>query len=208
MNTVSASRLACVVLLFLCLYGLGIANLFRLQITNNNFFIQMAQQQYNVTITQTPPRALLYDRNHQPLALNKESLAAFITPNNLEDKKAVAAFLKQHFPQAHERLVLHGKDLFMYIKRRLTDEEVHLIEEAAIPDIHILQDPSRFYPVPSLGHTLGITDIDNKGISGIELICEQRLAGQPLSWKKTLARAFSISKKIPPLLVMRDFRLP
>lgn len=179
MTTVSAPRLACVVLMFLGLYGLGIANLFRLQINNNNFFVQLAQQQYNVTITQTPPRALLYDRNHQPLALNKESLAAFITPNNLEDKKAVTSFLKKHFPQAHERLLLHTKDLFMYIKRRLTDEEVKLIEDAAIPDIHILQDPSRFYPVPSLGHTLGITDIDNKGISGIELMCEQRLAGQP-----------------------------
>lgn len=179
MTALSAPRLATMIFLFLCLYCLSITNLFRLQIHNNDFFVKLAQQQYNVTITQTPARALIFDRHGQPLALNKESWAAFITPNNLENKKQVTAFLKKEFPQAYERLLVHGDDLFMYIKRRLSDEEIRLIEDANISDIHILQDPSRLYPVPSLGHTLGITDIDNKGISGIELMYEPRLAGQP-----------------------------
>lgn len=182
MTTISVGRLSIVVLIFSGFYGFSLINLFRLQIGQNNFFMQRAQRQYNVSIVQTPPRACIYDRHGQPLALNKESFSAFITPNNLDDSKGVADFLQKHFPQAHERLMTHRDDLFMYIKRRLSPEDILLIQKAALPDINVLQEPNRFYPIPSLGHTIGSTDIDNKGISGIELICNERVAGKPTTY--------------------------
>lgn len=179
---VSATRLSLVVLLFCMLYGFALINLFRLQITENSYFSQLAHQQYHVLRTQAPPRALIYDRHGTPLTLNKESFAAFITPNNIKDKKAVAEFLKKYYPNMLERLHHHSDDLFMYIKRRLTSEEIELIEKANISDIYILKEPSRYYPVPTLGHTIGTTDIDDKGISGIELLYNERLSGTPTTF--------------------------
>lgn len=176
---VSAARLSLIVLLFCMLYGLSIMNLFRLQIKENSYFSHLAQQQYHVTRTQAPPRALIYDRNNMPLALNKESFAVFITPNNLKDKKSVETFLRTHYPTMLERLKNHPHDLFMYVKRRLTPEEIKTIEQVNIADLYILKEPSRYYTVPTLGHTIGTTDIDNKGISGIELLCDERLSGTP-----------------------------
>lgn len=67
----------------------------------------------------------------------------------------------------------------MYIARRLTPEQKKLIEEAQLPDIQFLQEPSRFYPVPSAGAIVGITDIDNNGLFGIEKNCDAQLKGKP-----------------------------
>jgi cell division protein FtsI (penicillin-binding protein 3) len=179
---VSAARLSLIVLLFCALYGLSIMNLFRLQIKENNYFSKLAQQQYQVTRIQSPPRALIYDRNGIPLALNKDSFAIFITPNNMKDKKTVEAFLKKHYPSSYDRLKSHADDLFMYVKRRLTPEEMTIIINANLPDLYILKEPSRYYPAPTLGHTVGTTDIDNKGISGIELLYNDRLSGTPTTF--------------------------
>lgn len=197
MNSIGLSRLIFVLLIFFGCYTLSLVNLFRLQVGQNNFFRERAQRQYNVSITQTPPRALIYDRNGCPLALNRESFSAFITPNNLEHPNDVIKFLKQHFPQAHTRLMHHNDDLFMYIKRRLSPEDILLITAANLPDINLLQEPNRLYTVPSLGHTIGVTDIDNRGISGIELICDERVAGKPTTYtleKDARSRHFYFKK--------------
>lgn len=175
-------RFAFAIFLFLLLYIISITNLFRLQVYDYTFFTHLAQRQYNVIITQTPAREYIYDRKKQRLTLNKESFAAFITPNNIKNQKELKKFLKHYFPSSYARWQEHSQDLFMYIKRRLTDDEIFAIQNSGLSDIYILKEPSRFYTVPSLSHTIGFTDIDNKGISGIELICNEQLSGKPTTF--------------------------
>lgn len=181
-SKINISRFILIFFILFILYAIGITHLFRLQIYESNFFVNLAQRQYNVIITQMPPRNYIYDRTKKPLALNKEGFAAFITPNNIHKKNELKTFLLNHFPLIYTRLKERPSDLFMYIKRHLTAEELSLIQTAAIPDIYLLKEPSRFYPVPTLGHTIGLTDIDNKGISGIELLCNERLSGKPSTY--------------------------
>lgn len=154
-------------------------NLYFIQIKNHSFFAQLGAQQYTISIKKFPPRALIYDRKGRPLALNKESIAAFITPHNLQNPEALNRFLKKHFPLAYDQLAERKDMHFMYIKRRLSDEEIHLIKEAQLKDIHFLQEPQRFYPNPATATTVGLTNIDNKGIVGLELQFDTKLAGTP-----------------------------
>lgn len=67
----------------------------------------------------------------------------------------------------------------MYLQRRLSEEQVQAINNAHLCDIKLLQERGRFYPVPSAGTIVGITDIDNKGVCGIELQYNQHLGGTP-----------------------------
>ena len=113
--------------MFLLLYGISIVHLWRLQIYDNTFFVNLAQRQYKVTLIQKPSRQYIYDRKKQLLTLNKESSAAFITPNNIHDRKSLEQFLQHNFPQARQRLQEHSHDLFMYIKRRLSEKEQAII---------------------------------------------------------------------------------
>ncbi len=162
-------RTVLVLSVLITFYLIIIFSLYSLQIKKSEFFSKLGAQQYNITITTTPPRAYIYDRNNTPIALNKDSYSAFILPKQIACKEATHAFLKKHFPDAYTRLQqATSKQYFTFIKRRLSPEELQLIQDGNVPDIHILKEPSRYYPYACLGPILGYTDIDNQGTFGAE----------------------------------------
>jgi cell division protein FtsI (penicillin-binding protein 3) len=179
MNTRYKVRTAAVFFLFCSSYFIIIATLYTIQIKRRNFYLQLGQQQYNVTVKQHPPRGLIYDCNNNFLALNHDTLSAFILPNQLEKIEQLEPFLRKNFPQALQRLHANPIAQFMYVKRKLTDQELTLLEESKVVDIKLLKEPSRYYPVKAMGPIIGITDIDNNGLFGIELMHNNYLAGSP-----------------------------
>lgn len=173
-------RIVGIFLAFLLLYTAIIINLSRIQIWQHEFFTNLGDKQYNMTVTKNPPRAPIYDRTRTRfLALNKDSISAFIVPNNLKDADGVKRFLKKHFPDAAERLAHAQDSKFMYVKRKLTDDHIQLIAKSNLPDIQLLHEPTRFYPLEAGAQIIGITDIDNHGLAGIELQFNKQLAGTP-----------------------------
>jgi len=167
---------------FCSLYAIVVINLFCIQIRQHTFFTNLAQRQYHVSITRTPARAPILDRNGALLAANKEQLSAFIVPNQLRAPEALRTFLACHFPDALKRLNTQEHTKFMFIKRKLQPHEITRIQEAQLPDLHVLSEPSRFYPLHAAGQIVGITNIDNKGLCGIELSHESSLAGTPSTY--------------------------
>lgn len=160
-------------------YLVIVISLFVIQVYRANFFSSLGKKQYDVLVTQTPPRAPILDRNGVPLALNKDTYAAFTLPKKLEDPVALKAFLRRYYAQSYERLTTNEPSHFMYIKRRLSPEQRNIIEKAALKDIYLLQEPSRFYPLLAAAPVIGLTDIDNKGVVGLELLYNEQLAGTP-----------------------------
>lgn len=79
-------------LFFTLLYCIVLLNLFSLQIRHHEFYKEIATKQYLTSVTTYPPRATIFDRNGTPLALNKESTAAFIMPKVLDDPKKLELF--------------------------------------------------------------------------------------------------------------------
>ena len=177
MNTSCKLRTFFIFVCFLFIYVVILFNLYLIQILNADYFANLAHKQYNITITTQPPRAIIYDRHKNPVAVNKESLSAFILPHKIEDPKNLKYFLNKNFPSALERLNNHKNKFFMYVKRKLTPEQLQLIDMNNISDIKILTEPSRFYPIDSMGTIIGVTDIDNKGLFGIERELNKQLAG-------------------------------
>ena len=163
--------------ILLLLYGIIVGNLYVIQVKKQSFFTSLGDKQYNISTTTLPERAQIFDRNGTPIALNKDSFAAFILPKQTADKDKVQKFLEQHFPAAAERLATSWDKNFFFISRKLTPEQEAMISQENITDIHILQEPSRFYPYECLGTILGITDIDNHGIIGIEQQYDEILRG-------------------------------
>lgn len=164
-------------------YGIIGFNLYLIQIQQNSFFKNLGEKQYNVTMQTFPQRAYIYDRNNNPIALNKDTLSAFILPKALSSQSETLDFLKKHFPQAHERFHEYKNKSFMFIKRNLTESEIELVKKLGNADINILKESSRFYPYESMGPILGITDIDNHGQFGLELQYNQKLQGTPTTFK-------------------------
>ena len=165
---------------FTMLYALIGINLYVIQIKHHDFYKKIAEQQYHVIITQTPLRGPIFDRTGRNyLAMNKDYIAAFILPTQLNDKKRTVKFLQKHFPHTLKRLA-HNKDKhFMFIKRRLSPQEIDIINNEKNPDIFLLSEPGRYYPLASASPIIGLTSIDNKGLLGIELLYNHTLAGKP-----------------------------
>jgi cell division protein FtsI (penicillin-binding protein 3) len=153
-------------------------NFFGIQVLHHAFYTNLGKRQYETSITVYPPRGLICDRNGKPMTLNIESTSAFVLAKQLENKQALSSFLKKHFPEAFDRLQSTTQN-FMYIKRKLSPEELELIEKANITDIKLIKEPMRFYPIDAAASIIGITDIDNNGLIGLEAQYNQRLAGMP-----------------------------
>ncbi len=177
MNNNAKVRTVCIFFIFCGLFGTAFFHLYGLQIKQHSFFSDLGNRQYYLTLTTYPDRGLIFDRNGIPLALNKESTAAFIMPHQIKDLEKLTAFLQKEFPAAYQRLQEKGDAYFLYVKRRLTDAEYQAIIEADVPDIHFVKEPSRFYPANTTATITGTTNIDNQGLFGIELLCNAQLAG-------------------------------
>jgi len=183
MNKSYKIRTVLTFLLFCSLYLVVAVNLFLIQIMQNSFFKNLGKNQYNVTITMQPKRGPILDRSgKQFLAMNKDCFSAFILPRQIIKEKKLIQFLETHFPQAVKRLEKSKEKHFIFVKRKLTDDQVNIIKKSKIEDIHLLKEPNRFYPIESTSTIVGITDIDNKGLSGIEFKFDTLLSGAPTTF--------------------------
>ncbi len=180
MTHIHKNRSILILLFFFIGYLIAVINLVYLQLVQHQFFVQLGQKQYQTSITSLPPRGLIIDRTGKHfLALNKDSIAAFILPRQLEMKPQLQKFLAKYFPHANERLATHSHAHFLYVQRKLTPQQIDLITNSGITDIKFLNEPSRYYPLPASASLIGLTDIDNKGLFGLELEFDQQLSGTP-----------------------------
>ena len=173
-----AKRASVIFVTLLCVYAVIIANLWYLQLWNADFFRQLGSQQYHATITQEPPRAPIYDRTGSHLlAMNKECVSAFIIPNKIKEPERLNQFLHDQFPQAYARYQNSNAKYFMYVKRKLSDSEQEIIKKHGIQDIHLLKESARAYPAPASSTIIGLTDMHNEGLFGVERLYNSQLRG-------------------------------
>lgn len=179
LSTISRRRGIIVFCGLVALFLILLVNLFSMQILHRDFFLRLAQDQHQTTVTTYPQRAAILDRHGRPVTVNRDSVAAFILPQQLKAPQQLKQFLRKHFPAALDRLNSQRYKYFMYIQRRLTPAQLRLLKQVNLADIKLVNEPSRFYLVEALGPVLGATNIDNQGIFGLERIFNQRLAGAP-----------------------------
>lgn len=178
MNNDKKLRTTLIFFVFCTMYVIILGNLFYIQIIRRSFFCELGKQQYYVSIIRHPPRALIYDRHNKPIALNVECTTAFFLPKLVEHPQQLQKFLQQYYPTVFTRWKNNPNRYFLYIKRRVTQQEMLLMQKYGGEDIKFLTEPCRFYPSRALSTLVGITDIDNHGLFGIEYLCDKQLSGK------------------------------
>ncbi|MCK5632842.1 penicillin-binding protein 2 [bacterium] len=180
MNKTYKLRSVFVFLFFCLLYAVILFNLYFIQIRQNAFYTNLGKKQYSMTISRYCARAEIFDRTgKQPLALNKDYLSAFILPKQVQQPKQLESFLKKQFPHSLKKYKQQKNKNFMFIQRKLNKQQQKCIEHSNLKDIKLLKERGRFYPVPSTSTIIGATDIDNKGIFGLEFYFNDLLGGTP-----------------------------
>jgi len=124
-------------------------------------------------------RADILDRNGTIIATSLPTVNLYATPKKILDAKAAADQLVKTLPELNRDDVykkLSGKSKFVYLKRNLTPAQQFNINALGIPGLEFETVEKRVYPHKNLfAHIIGVTNIDNEGISGIEKELNERL---------------------------------
>lgn len=134
-----------------------------------------ASHQVGDTVT----RAEIVDRNGELLATSLETASLFANPRKVLDPRGAAMALKTVLPdldmgETLERLS-SGRS-FVWIKRNLTPRQHADVLGLGLPGLDFRNESRRFYPQGHVAaHVLGYTDIDNRGLAGIEKTFDREL---------------------------------
>lgn len=117
-------------------------------------------------------RADIVDRNGVLLASSLKTASLYANPRVILDVDEAAAKLVSQLPDLDEasiRAKLKIDRAFVWIKRHLTPQQQYNVNRLGIPGLDFRTEERRLYPSGALSaHVLGHTDIDSRGLMGIE----------------------------------------
>ena len=120
----------------------------------------------------TAIRPDIVDRNGEILATDIRTVSVFAEPKNIYDKDEAVELLTAVLPELNAtdlRAKLSTKKGFVWVKREITPKQQLEVHRLGIPGVGFLPDHKRVYPNgTAAAHILGVTNLDNIGIAGIE----------------------------------------
>ncbi len=153
-----------------------------LQILERERFSRGAKSQHSRVYKIPPVRGALYDRNKKPLATSVSATSVYLNPRKVKDPAHLARALSEPLNISARKVVAHAtsEKSFVWIKRGVDNKTAQKIKDLDLAGIGFLEEPRRIYPNGALlGQVIGFTNIDLKGIEGIEYAFERFLAGKP-----------------------------
>ena len=128
------------------------------------------------------PRGKILDRNGKVLALDIKGYSVGIDLEKFKFDEETITLLSKLLDKDPSSLsnILYGKSLgYKEISRNINFESKEKLREKKIPGIYFRENLRRSYPERDItSHVVGLTDIDRKGIQGVELIFDNELRGE------------------------------
>ena len=133
-------------------------------------------------------RGSITDRNGHELAISVPVETVWADPKVVLEKQALkmtehwqalAEVLNQEVNQLTNRILKHPSKRFVFIERQISPAVANYIKKLKIPGIHTRKESKRFYPTGEISaHIVGFTNLDDKGIEGVERVFDQVLTGK------------------------------
>ena len=183
------SRKRAVVLNTIIFFGFAVIllRLVDLMILSHEKLSERADRQYIREKTLTPQRGLIWDRKMREMATNVEADSLYGVPSKMKDTRNLSRDLSPLVNISSKKLnmtFLKKKTRgFIWIDRKMDMETARdirmLLDKLGYGALGLVPESRRFYPKGrTASHILGFTDIDNKGIAGIELMYNKYLKGE------------------------------
>jgi cell division protein FtsI (penicillin-binding protein 3) len=186
-KTQTAKRFVGRVTLVSVFFGLAaislIARAVQLQVFNTEFLTQQADSRHLRTESITAHRGTITDRNGEPLAISTPVDSVWANPKELalaEDKiPALAQALGLDEQTLIRQITFSMNKDFVYLRRHLSPDKAAEVMSLDLPGVNIQREYRRYYPAGEVvGHLVGFTNIDDKGLEGLELAYNYWLAGE------------------------------
>lgn len=147
-----------------------------------SIFSNDAEPRYTRSITKSEKytgRADIVDRNGVLLATSLNTASLYANPRLVLDPEQAALKLARALPDIDVEEIekkLRSNRGFVWLRRHLTPRQQYAVNRLGIPALNFQREARRMYPLgPLAAHVLGFTDIDNKGLAGIERYFDKEL---------------------------------
>ena len=154
--------------------------LIQVQIIDRIKYIEQAKRQYIYEAELKSKRGIIYDRKLEPLAVNRKTSSIGVDTRKITNPDSLAELFSHLFGQDKNYYLekFSGGRPFFWVRRRVEDQFAAYLDSLDIPGVRIIEEARRFYPRGTLAaHVVGFTNIDLKGLSGIELAKDNELTG-------------------------------
>jgi cell division protein FtsI (penicillin-binding protein 3) len=169
-------------ILFFCAFVIVAARLVHIQLIQAPRYQEIARRQYEDPVPLPAMRGAIYDRNGRMFASNIMAVSYGADPKMAAPKAAALAERCGRVFGKPARLYLQklrtpGRR-FVWLERRVPATTTTQIRPGEFPGVVVVEEPRRLYHNDHLaGQVIGFTDVDNNGLSGVELQCDTYLHG-------------------------------
>ncbi len=169
-------------IILLLLFVVVAFRLVQIQVIRSGEYREIARRQYEARITLPATRGAIHDRNGDVIVSNTRYVSFGADPKIIGDEaRAVAAHFSGVFGKTASYYLSRLADRqkrFVWLERGVSPQTARKITPERFDGLIQLNEPKRLYHYDHLaGQVIGFTDIDNNGLSGIELEYDTQLRG-------------------------------
>jgi cell division protein FtsI (penicillin-binding protein 3) len=155
--------------------------LFYFQVLKATEYKKIATKQHQFRIKLDAKRGIIYDRNGKELVINLPVESFFAIPESVKNVDLVArSFVNSsNFGFSQLKQDLCSQKNFVWLKRKVEKEESQKIKQRKLAGVWAKNETKRYHLYGDLAEEmLGFTDIDNKGLAGVEYQYDTTLRGK------------------------------
>lgn len=166
--------------LFIAILILG-AQTVRVHIVPDPRISRQSERQYWAQVPISTSRGDIRDRNDVPIAISVPTISFFIDPQYWNP--AGAEVLARYFGKPiGDKFARHMTGRFHWVVRKVPEDVARRLVKEEVPGLFTVHESQRRYPHGELAsHVIGFCDIDDSGLSGVELAWNNVLFSPPQS---------------------------
>ncbi|HBC46610.1 MAG TPA: hypothetical protein DCZ43_06150 [candidate division Zixibacteria bacterium] len=153
----------------------------QVQILQSKRFKDYADSQQHSTIPLAARRGSIYDCKGRLLAYDIEAKSYTVNPKYMKEPNKAATKIAEITgqPKSYWMQQFAKRPGFLMVARRVSQEMAFKFDNSGIETLRARSETQRTYPYGLLAsEVIGRTDVDNKGVSGLESYYEKYLAGK------------------------------
>ena len=183
-------RIRLILATFIVVFGIALGRAAWLQVVHAATYSAQAQRMHEETMTTPAGRGSILDRTGVQLAIGEQDTTVYADPHLITDARDVA-LAAQHLLGADANTLypklLQKNSRFVYVARFADPKAANAFLAKHFSGIGSYPEERRAYPQNTVAApVIGYAGIDNKGLGGLELEYDHKLAGHP--GKQTIIR--------------------
>ncbi|MGD8629503.1 MAG: penicillin-binding transpeptidase domain-containing protein [Gammaproteobacteria bacterium] len=175
------------IFLYLCMGLAAVTLLYRavcLQVLDKEFLLHQGEARHLRVVSLPAHRGMIQDRNGEPLAISTPVESVWINPQELGGEQQripeLAQLLSMERSKVQRLLASRADREFVYLRRHISPALAAQVKDLRIPGVYLQREYRRYYPAAEVSaHVVGMTNIDDVGLEGLELAYEEWLSGEP-----------------------------